>query len=203
VTVRPGVSWGQVVSRPAGLRTVADDAQLTAALNDGSGRPTAVLGGDLARTLGGQSLGARTEVVKFTVDLLKVRLDDGAIHGACAHVVARSPWWRGSWWSGPVLAVMNAEFLGAWDVAPRGHPNDGRVETFSCEAKFPLRQRFEVSRRLPSGMHLPHPEISTRSLSDGTWSFGRALAVFADGRKIGMSHRVEVTVMPDQATMYQ
>jgi len=203
VTVRPGDSWGQVVSRPAGLRTVADDAALAVALVDGSGLPTAVTGGDLARTLGGQSLVVRNEITEFGLDLMNVTLDGGVVHGACAHVVARSPWWRGSWWTGPVLAVMNAEFLGAWDVAPRGHPNDGRVETLSCEAKFPLRQRFEVSRRLPTGTHLPHPDITTRSVQGGSWSFKRPVAVFVDGRKIGTSHRVEIKVMPDQATMYR
>jgi hypothetical protein len=203
VTVRPGGSWGQVVSRPAGLRTVADDAELTAALNDGSGLPTAVLGGDIARTLGGQSLRTGDEVVEFSLDTLKITLDGGVVHSACAHVVARSPWWRGSWWTGPVLAVMNAEFLGEWDVAPRGHPNDGRVETFSCEANLAPRQRFEVSRRLPSGTHLPHPEIATRSVSEGNWNFKKPVAVFVDGRKIGVSRRLEVTVMPDKATIYR
>jgi len=203
VTVRPGDSWGQIVPRPVDLRTVADDAALTAALTDDSGVPTAVLGGDLARTLGGLSSGVQDTIGEFTLDLMQVRLDDGVVCSACAHVVARSRWWRGSWWIGPVLAVMNAEFLGAWDVAPRGHPNDGRVETLSCESKFPLRQRFEVSRRLPSGTHLPHPGITTRSVANGSWSFKRPVAVFVDGRKVGTSRRVEITVMPDQATMYR
>ena len=26
------------------------------------------------------------------------------------------------------LAVMNAQWIGRWDVAPKGHPNDGMVE---------------------------------------------------------------------------
>lgn len=203
MTVRPGSSWGKVVSRPVNLRTVVDDAALAAALNDGSGLPTAVRGGDLLRTLGSQSASEGNEIVEFTLDLMQVTLDDGVIHRACAHLVARSPWWRGSWWTGPVLAVMNAEFLGAWDVAPRGHPNDGRVEALSCEVGFPLRQRFEVSRRLPSGTHLPHPAIASRSMSHGSWSFKRPAAIFLDGHKIGASRRVEITVMPDQATMYR
>ena len=66
-------------------------------------------------------------MLELPIDLLEVATDRGAAI-ACAHVLVRSSWSRGGWWHGPVIAVMNAQFLGDWDVAPRGHPNDGRVE---------------------------------------------------------------------------
>jgi hypothetical protein len=191
------------VPRPNTLRTVDDDAQLAGALTDDSGLPTAVARGDLARTLGTASTSTNGEIGEFTLDLIRVVLDDGIERVACAHVVARSPWWRGSWWTGPVLAVMNAEFVGKWDVAPRGHPNDGRVEAFECDDSFPVRQRFAVSRRLPSGTHLPHPAITTSSVRHANWTFGRSVAVWLDGRSVGRSNRVEIVVLPDAATMYR
>jgi hypothetical protein len=203
VTVRPGDSWGRIVSRPGALRVVSDDAALAAALTDDSGLPTAVLQGDLARTLGTTTTDTNAEIGEFTVDLVQVVLDDGIERTACAHVVAHSPWGRGSWWTGPVLAVMNAEFYGNWDVAPRGHPNDGRVETFECDQGFPIRQRFAVSRRLPSGSHLPHPAVTTSSVRHGSWTFERPLVVWIDGRRVARSNRVEVVVMPDAATIYR
>lgn len=203
MTVRPGDSWGKVVARPADLRTVSDDHELAVALSDGSGVSTAVLAGDLARTLGTSTSVEGSEIGEFAVDLIEVTLDDGLVRNACAHVIARSPWWRGSWWTGPVLAVMNAQFRGVWDVAPRGHPNDGRVETFMCEANFPLRQRFAVSRRLPSGTHLPHPEISTRAVRKANWNFKRPASVFIDGLMVARSRSVEVSVLPDRATVYR
>jgi len=202
MTVRPGDSWGLIGPRPAGLRTVDDDASLAAALTDGSGFPTAVVRGDLARTLGTPSSNVRNEIGKFTLDLVHVVLDDGIVRTACAHVVARSPWWRGSWWTGPVLAVMNAEFRSGWDVAPRGHPNDGRVETLECESSFPIRQRLAVSRRLPSGTHLPHPSIASRSVRRASWTFKRRVSVFVDDRFVARSHSIEVVVLPDAAEIY-
>ena len=89
MTVRPGDSWGRIVSRPDALRTVNDDAELAAALTDGSGLPTAVLHGDLARTLGTTMPNTNGEIGEFTVDLVQVVLDDGIERVACAHVVAR------------------------------------------------------------------------------------------------------------------
>ena len=76
MTVRPGDSWGRVVPRPGVLRTVNDDAELAAALTDGSGLPTAVVQGDLARTLGTTTTNTHGEIGEFTVDLVQVVLDD-------------------------------------------------------------------------------------------------------------------------------
>lgn len=203
MTVRPGDSWGRIVSRPEALRTVNDDAELAAVLIDDFGLPTAVRGGDLARTLGIPTTATNGEIGEFTIDLVRVILDDGIERIACAHVVARSSRGRGSWWTGPVLAVMNAEFYGNWDVAPRGHPNDGRVETFQCSEGFPIRQRFAVSRRLPLGTHLPHPAITTSSVRHASWTFERSLDVWIDGRRVAHSNSIEVVVMPDAATIYR
>ena len=61
-----------------------------------------------------------------------LRVDaDGRRLTAVAHVVARG---GGPWWRGPIVAVMNADRLGRWDVAPRAHPNDGRLDVVEVDA---------------------------------------------------------------------
>ncbi len=45
---------------------------------------------------------------------------------------------------------MNAQFLGRWDVAPRGHPNDGRLDVL--DADLPLDERLQV-RGAPARRH--------------------------------------------------
>lgn len=50
-------------------------------------------------------------------------LVDGRLHWFVAHLVARRSWWRGR-----TLAVMNAQWLGGWDLAPRSHPDDGLLD---------------------------------------------------------------------------
>ena len=102
MTIRPGESWGRVVPRPDNLRVVEGDAALAAALGDGSGLPTAVIGGDLARTLGESSGGRRGNMTEYPIDLLRVTVDDGREYSACAHLIAHLPafrTWIGSLWA--------------------------------------------------------------------------------------------------------
>ena len=140
MTIKPGDQWGRLVARPDDLVTVASDRDVVEALHRRPGSPVEVTRGDLARTLGvgashdrsGRPV-ARSMLNEMPIDLVEVSLDGGEPVVACAHVVARSPWHRGHWLRGPILAVMNAEFIGEWDVAPRGHPNDGRVEVFEVD----------------------------------------------------------------------
>ncbi len=202
MTIEKGRPWGLEVARPPDLDVVGSDHALAAALCDPRGRPTATRAGDMHKTLGAPELGDRDTLLALPVDLLEVTLDDGAPRRAVAHVVARSPWWGGSWWRGPVLAVMNAEFIGDWDVAPRGHPNDGRAEAQLADAGLRLRDRWGARARLPLGAPVPHPGITTRSVRAASWSFPRPLAVFVDGRSVGRSRSVAIEVHADAATIY-
>ena len=97
---------------------------------------------------------------------------------------------------------MNAEYVGPYDVAPRGHPNDGRVETFLIDASMPFRQRLAVRRRLRNATHLPHPMIATRPVRSGDWNFDNEMAVRIDGVAAGRARRVRIDVEPDAATLY-
>ena len=203
MTIKPGASWGRQVAPPDGLIVVDGDAALVAALARSGGHPIAVGSGDLARTLGVTSQGGRTTVNEVPIDLVEVRLDDASEPlMACAHVVARSPWTRGHWWRGPVLGVMNAEFIGDWDVAPRGHPNDGRAEIFEVDSSLSTRDRLAARRRLPTGTHVPHPQVVTRSVRHAAWTFPQPLVVIVDGRRAGRASSLAIRVVPDAAVVY-
>ena len=203
MTIGKGGAWGSEVDRPADCSIVESDRAVVAALLDDRERTTDVLvrGGDLARTLGAVGPSDRERVNALPIDLIRVRLDDAVEDTACAHVIARSPWYRGSWWRGPVLAVMNAEFVGVHDVAPRGHPNDGRVETFLVDDHMSLRSRLAARRRLATGTHVPHPSIVTRSVRAAQWTFERDVVVFVDHEAVGRARSIEVTVVADAAVI--
>jgi hypothetical protein len=55
------------------------------------------------------------------------------------------------------VVVANGQFLDGLDVVPRGHPGDGWLEV-QVYALAPA-QRRRMRRRLPTGTHVPHPEI--------------------------------------------
>ena len=208
MTIKPGEAWGRSVPCPPDLMVVHSDAELAVTLSQQRGSHVAVCSGDLARTLGvtpeGRgSIEQRTTINEFPIDLLDVRLDDAEEPiVACAHVVVHSPWTRAHWLRGRVLAVMNAEFIGEWDVAPRGHPNDGRVEVFEVDASMSPRERLAARRRLPTGTHVPHPRIVTRSVRHASWDFERPLEVVVDGRRVGRASALSVSVLADAAVVY-
>ena len=202
MTISKGADWGEVVSRPDDLRVAHSDHELARMLGDGTGRPTAVDAGDVHRTINARPLADREELLALPFDLLHVTLDDAEPFVTVAHALARSAWRSGGWLCGEALAVMNAEFVGDFDVAPRGHPNDGRVETFRVGPEVSMRQRWEVRRRLPSAQHLPHPLISVRPVRSTSWEFDRPRVIIADGHDLGLAHRLAIDVEADAAVVY-
>jgi hypothetical protein len=207
VTIRKGEDWGTLRAPAAGLRSVHSDAELRDLVAGGrpAGEPIGLLGGDLMRTIGGSGDEARLAgghaVPHLPVDAVRVVRDDGAAITAFAHVVARRPWWRGGWWRGPVTALMNAQFHGVYDVAPRSHPNDAKVDLVAADPAMTFGQRRQARRRMRLGTHVPHPQITVRQLSAGEVDLRSRCALWVDGRRWGSATRLAVEVLPDAAVV--
>lgn len=201
MTVGKGLPWGQAGPLPEDGVVVGSDAEARAVLEAArrEQRPYPVLGlvgGDLCRTLGGTGDADRlrsAEAMTLPVDLGEV-LVDGRLHLFVAHLVARRSWWRGR-----VVAAMNAEWLGGWDVAPRGHPNDGRLDLL--DADLGLGDRWKARARLATGTHLPHPGIRAASVAAEQLELDPPLDVWLDGERIGRARRLAVRVEPDALTV--
>lgn len=190
MTIRPGEHWGTEVARPADLVEVDADASLAAR----GGEPTGLRGGDLYVSLGAPA--RRDPVQRLPIDGLRVTLD-GVDHDAVAHVVMRRSWWRGR-----VVAVMNVDHIGDWNVAPRAHPNDGRLDIVEVDAAMTVRDRWAARRRLAAGTHVPHPRIRTRRAEAERWEFDRPTSVWIDGVAAGSSRIVEVEIVPDRHLVF-
>ena len=61
---------------------------------------------------------------------------------------------------------MNSDHLGTWNVAPRAHPNDGKLDVISVGRGMTFRQRLQARTRLELGTHVPHPAIGSRVPDD-------------------------------------
>jgi YegS C-terminal NAD kinase beta sandwich-like domain len=199
VTVRRDAPWGGTGGLPPGAVVVADDREarrvVEAARRAGAEVPAlGLLGGDLCRTLGGRGDRARldsADAARVPVDLGSV-LIDGRHHWFVAHLVARHAWWRGR-----IVAAMNAEFLGGWDVAPRSHPGDGRLDVVEVAATMPLADRLRARRRLPAGSHLPHPAITVERRAAVQIEFDRPTPVWLDGERVAEARTLSIRVEPD------
>lgn len=197
--IRPGEDWGEPGGLPGGGVLVRSDAEARAVVEEARRDrapipPLGLLGGDLCRTLGGTGDEGRIrspEGRRLPIDLGTVLVDGRLLHFV-AHLVARRGWWRGR-----ILAVMNAQFLGNWDVAPRGHPNDGRLDVLDVAAAMPAGQRWQARTRLPSGTHVPHPHIAQRRTAALQVDLGRPTPVHLDGERVGDARSLSIRVEPD------
>ena len=197
MTIQKGQPWGTPGPLPADGVVVRSDAEARAAVTDARRRgvappPLGLLGGDLCRTLGGRGDAGRLrspEAMTFPVDLGVVEAD-GVELVFVAHLIARRRWWRGR-----VVAVMNAQWLGAWDLGPRSHPDDGLLDL--TDGDLPLGQRRQARRRLPTGTHLPHPGLRTGRAGAFTLDFERPLDLWLDGDRVTRVRHLIVRCEPD------
>lgn len=200
MTIEKGAPWGEpgplaadgvLVRSDAELRTVVESA-----LRNGQDLPeVGLLGGDLCRTVGGRGDEVRLrsdQAMRLPIDIARVELD-GEVHWFVSHLVA-----RGSWWWGPLVAVMNAQWIGRWDVAPRSHPNDGMLDVF--EADLSLDDRLKARPRLLTGTHVPHPGITQRRVPSVDLDLSRPTPIWLDGTRVGRARSVSVVLEPGLLT---
>ncbi len=193
--VRPGEAWGSDGVLPPDGVVVHSDAEARAVVEEARRAnrdlpAIGLLGGDLCRTLGGTGDERRLHEggVAVEVDVAAVLLD-GRLHWFVAHLVARRGWLRG-----PIVAVMNAQFLGRWDVAPRSHPGDGKLDQLHVTMR--AGERLQARTRLPSGTHVPHPGIHQSQVAFTQLEFDRPTPVRLDGEGVGSARSVSVRVEP-------
>jgi len=190
VTIAKGHPWGDEVARPEHVATAASDAELAGFVTADPDALVGVSGGDVFSALG-RPAGRAPMARRLPMDALRISTDAGDFV-AVAHVVLRN-----QWWSGPLFAVMNVGSIGRWNVAPAGHPNDGRAEVVEVDAGMTLRTRLQVRRRLPTGTHLPHPQIRVRPRAEGTIELDRPLGCWVDGMRHDQVQRVTFAVEAD------
>lgn len=197
MTIEKGKDWGFRGMLEPSAPVVASDADLAALFSESDGevvgpRQVGLLGGDLATTLGARSTESELRTSERTllpIDLASVEIDGRTLVMAASLVV------RSSWWHGPIRAVMNASHFGEWNASPAGHPNDGRVDVI--EANLKLGDRMKARKRLPAGIHVPHPDISIRRLKHIRWEVTSREQVWIDRLQTQASGSIEVRVHPD------
>ena len=204
MTIRKGEEWGSAGPIPDDVVDVAGDREaaevIGVALAVGATPPPVRLhGGDLLRTVGGANI-ANTrhdepgpEAISLPIDVIEVDLD-GRREYAVAHVSAHTVWWIR-----PTTVVMNAAFLGDWNLSPKSHPDDARLEVL--EGRMSISDRWNARDRLRSGTHLPHPGLSLRRVESVSCDLGRPTPVWLDGQKASRCTQITARALVDAATL--
>ena len=91
------------------------------------------------------------------------------------------------------VLVMNSQFYKNRRVAIRGHPSDGKLDVLSSQLN--LRQYMLASKLSESGSHVPHPDIKIKSTDERSFSFERLMRIYADGRLVGRSDEVRISLL--------
>lgn len=199
MTIRTGEPWGTTGPVPEGSVVVRSNIELHRLVNDHRTAnlplpPVALLGGDLLRALGGTGSEERLtgDVAIVPIDLTRITIGDGTTGWFAAHLVARRSWWRG-----PIWTALNGQFIGPWDVAPRAHPNDGRIDLVHVDRSMSGRDRWRARRRLVQGNHLPHPAIEVRQVREAEVDLGRETRIVLDGERWAVAPAFHLVVEPD------
>ena len=197
MSIKRGRAWGDTGPFPADGVVASSDADARDYVISWRAQgtefvPIGLSAGDLCATLGGRGGPQRfakpgAELARVLVDVGRVSIDDQPPTYFVAHCIARRSWWRGR-----VVAVMNAAWLGEYNVAPRAHPGDGRFDL--VDANLALGDRFKARKRLRIGTHVPHPHIATSSFRETSIEFDRPTRVWLDGRPCGVARTLQITV---------
>ncbi len=159
--------------------------------------PLGLVAGDLCRTLGGSGNPDRFpggEHARYRVDVGAALLD-GRIHWFVAHLVARRSWWRGT-----LFAAMNASWHGSWMLGPRAHPGDGLLDI--TRGSPSLGDRLRAGRRLPSGDHIPHPDLRTSRVAAVQEEFDPPLDVWLDHELVARISTLSVRLEPQSLVVF-
>lgn len=199
MTVRRGEDWGSPEPVPDHAVTARSDREAADIAADHRRRnqpipPMLLAGGDLARTLGGGRIRDTSSRTHVSVDLGAV-LVDGKLHWFLAHLVARGWWLRGR-----VVVAANAAFLGDWNIAPRAHPGDGRLDLLDGNPS--LGDRVKARRRLPLGTHLPHPAIEVRRVEAVQLELDTPTTIRLDGHPIGRGRSLSIRAEPSAVELW-
>lgn len=206
MTIRKGTNWGQQIARPVDLVTCQDDIAasilITSNLLNLQKLPQiAIRNSNLARALGiDGATDTSTKIFSTLFDL--IRVDCLTVKSTSVTVFGLGyALLRNSWWHGEIVAVLNESFIGNWDCAPRAHPNDGKLDVVIVSSGMKLFQRLLASRRVRSGTHIPHPDITTSQQTYFEAAFGTPKMLVVDGRQISAVKACKFTVIPDAVTL--
>ena len=204
--IKKGDNWGELVGRPRELKIFETDALLGDFLGrdpslDRARSNFAILKSNAARGLG--LSGARPEarqMLRTSFDLIEIQghEKEGPFTRLCVgYAILGNGFFRGR-----TVGIFNVSFCGGRDWAPRAHPNDGKLDVLRISPEMKVPQRILAYRRMKTGSHLPHPQISYHQSGEYLFDEARATRLTVDSVKMGLVEECSFRVIADALTLY-
>lgn len=206
MTIKRGEPWGEPGVLPADAPVAhSDDELATLFSTDPSSKVIGLVGGDLHRTVGSpkrsieQLRNGDGMALPVDLGLVEYMTEQGTARRIfAAHLVATSDR-RGRLWKGRTVTVMNAAFRGDENLAPRGHPNDGRLDVIDGELDSLDRRR--ARERARSGTHVPHPQLHESRVREMQIDDSGPLYLVGDGKPLVTTRSFKVSCLADAVTI--
>lgn len=191
MTIEKGQPWGVPCQVPSDRIVARNDAELAQC---NPNHMVSLSGGDIWKSLGSPAvpqLGAEATLVH--IDAIEVDIDSQRTLLVASSVEVGSLIGRNRY-----LCIANASFVGEKNIAPRAHPNDGFLDLLEIDEVMPWRQRWSASRRAQTGVHIPHPHISSKRVRElRIERMAQSERLIVDGVRIKDWHTVVIQVKPD------
>lgn len=193
MTISKGIPWERPAESDVVPAVTSSDFDAATKASQGLQSSPAVLRlapGDLLNTLGYEATPDPPAGLEFSMDLAFVEVDGRDRLPFVSHLVARR-----RFWSGTCLVAMNAAWVGDLYLGPKAHPNDGLLDV--TYGSMGWQQRLLARKRARLGTHAPHPDLTTKRVSNFEIELDQPTPLFIDGHGIGTGTILVLSLQPD------
>ena len=203
--IQPGLPWGVVAAEPAPALYLVSDRSVGRFLRDNTAKIVhsqnlCYQAGDLETVLGLTDTRDRSQRLKVIVDAISVEYTD--LQGKRHHDVCFGSLHIGNrLFRGALSIVSNSGLWRGREVAPRAHPNDGKLDIVEISPAMRWNQRMMAWRRTRIGTHLPHPLIQYSQGEFFSWS-GTSQRLIIDGEFVSRVQQVSCRIQSDCVAVF-
>jgi hypothetical protein len=189
-----GEAWGKSTTRSIDDVVIAGDIALA---KSSPNQRLIVSGGDIAHSLGNPPTPPiGSDCIEVSIDAMRVFVTSK--NGNIEATIASSSVIIGNWYRGRFVCVTNGGSVGARDLSPRAHPNDGVFDVMTLDSAMDLQQRVLARRKSRLGNHIPHSLISNSRARNAEYSrLSRTEELRIDGRRVKSWINVQIEILPD------
>ena len=196
----PGSAGGFPSSVPKDLLQFRSDREIGIFLRDHDAKQIhatniAYQKGDFIKVLGLEGVRNVDQCLRVILDAVSVEYVD--VEGYSHQDVCIGSFHIGNrFLRGAISIVSNSGYWRGREVAPRSHPNDGKLDIVELSAAMKWAQRRMAWKKALTGSHLPHPLIQYSQGEFFQWS-GKNRRLVIDGKFVSQVQKVSCRVQSD------